>query len=69
MPDIFIKCVECLEEFEHTESDQEFYRERQFTPPKRCRACRIKKKMRFDDKKPRQESPSGESSEFGSREY
>ena len=51
MESIFIKCVDCQEEFEHTVRDQEFYVERNFTPPKRCRSCRTKKKMRFEDKK------------------
>lgn len=54
MPDIIIKCIDCQQDFEHTERDQEFYKEREFTPPKRCRSCRNKKKARFDDKKPRQ---------------
>ena len=73
MPSEYIKCVDCQEEFEHTERDQEFYLEREFTPPKRCRSCRNKKKARFD-------KPSGggnrqdnhnrtDGEEFGSREY
>ena len=63
MPDIFIKCVDCQQDFEHTERDQEFFAERKFTPPKRCRSCRNKKKLRFDDKKPRSDD------EFVSKEY
>ena len=45
---IFIKCVNCGNEFEHNERDQEFYREREFSPPKRCISCRNKKRARFD---------------------
>jgi DNA replicative helicase MCM subunit Mcm2 (Cdc46/Mcm family) len=48
MPSEYLKCVDCGNEFEHTERDQEFYQERGFTPPKRCRSCRTKKKARFD---------------------
>lgn len=47
MTDQYITCVDCGSEFEHSERDQEFYTERGFTPPKRCRACRIKKKAKF----------------------
>jgi hypothetical protein len=50
MPDIFIKCIECGQEFRYTERDQEFYQERGFVPPKRCKVCRDKKKSRFEEK-------------------
>ena len=43
----YINCVDCSEEFEYSERDQEFYRERGFSNPKRCKACRTKKKDRF----------------------
>ena len=70
MPDIFIKCVDCQEEFEHTERDQEFYAERKFTLPKRCRNCRMKKKMRMGDNRPQRPVPLADDfNEFGSREY
>ena len=48
MPSEFIKCVDCQSEFEHTERDQQFYQERGFAAPKRCKPCREKKKARFD---------------------
>lgn len=37
-------CVGCQDEFEFTERDQEFYEEKGYTPPKRCKTCRAKKK-------------------------
>lgn len=40
-----IKCVDCGAEFLFTVRDQEFYAEKGFTnEPKRCKACRDKKK-------------------------
>ncbi len=40
-----IKCVDCGTEFTFTARDQEFYAEKGFTnEPKRCKACRDKKK-------------------------
>ena len=68
MESIFIKCVDCQEEFEHTVRDQEFYAERKFTPPKRCRNCRMKKKARMGDNRPRPPTTDG-FYEFGRREY
>ena len=47
MPNEYIVCVDCGTEFEFTERDQEYYREREFTPPKRCKPCRVAKKARF----------------------
>ncbi len=44
----YITCVDCGTEFEHSERDQEFYTERGYSLPKRCKACRTKKKARFD---------------------
>lgn len=40
-----IKCVDCGIEFTFTARDQEFYAEKGFAnEPKRCKACRDKKK-------------------------
>ena len=40
-----IKCLDCGTEFTFTARDQEFYAEKGFTnEPKRCKACRDKKK-------------------------
>ena len=48
MPSEFIICCDCKGEFEHDERDQQFYVEKGFEPPKRCRPCRLKKKSRYD---------------------
>jgi CxxC-x17-CxxC domain-containing protein len=40
MPDIEITCVECGETFPFTEREQEYYREKNLTHPKRCKPCR-----------------------------
>jgi hypothetical protein len=34
----------CGDDFQFTERDQDFYREHDYTPPKRCRPCREKRK-------------------------
>ena len=44
--DIEITCVDCQSKFMFTESEQEFYKEKGFTNPKRCKNCRIAKKNR-----------------------
>ena len=53
----FITCKDCGQEFEFTERDQEFYASKTdketgmpFTAPKRCYACREKKKQRFAER-------------------
>lgn len=35
-----LQCVDCQDWFIWGARDQAFYAEKQFTPPKRCRACR-----------------------------
>lgn len=44
MPDKQLKCVQCKQEFTFTEGEQKFFAERNFTEPKRCKACRQAKK-------------------------
>lgn len=46
-----IKCQDCGEEFNFTDRDQEFYAEKGFPAPKRCRFCRQARKERHLDKK------------------
>lgn len=47
MPDQTLVCVDCQNEFTFSERDQAFYAQKQFTAPKRCKACRdIKKQSR-----------------------
>ncbi len=46
-----ITCVDCGEEFVFTARDQEFYAEKGFNnEPKRCKACRDKKKAERNTK-------------------
>jgi hypothetical protein len=44
MPDKEIVCEDCRQTFVWSESEQEFYRQKDFTPPKRCKPCRDKRK-------------------------
>lgn len=39
-----IKCVQCSEDFNFSEKEQAFFREKQFNDPKRCLNCRRKKR-------------------------
>jgi hypothetical protein len=47
MSDITLKCVEkdCGQEFTFSESEQKFYAEKQLQQPKRCKACRERRKQ------------------------
>lgn len=44
MPDKTLVCQDCGQEFVFTESEQNFYQERGFQEPKRCKPCRDKRK-------------------------
>jgi uncharacterized Zn finger protein len=44
MADQVIPCKDCGADFVFTESDQEFFKEKAYSPPKRCKACRQAKK-------------------------
>lgn len=44
MADQKIVCKNCNETFLFTERDQAFYKEKGFTPPQSCPACRAKRK-------------------------
>lgn len=39
-----IKCKDCGEVFEFTDNEQKFYEEMGYDIPKRCKACRVKRK-------------------------
>jgi len=39
-----IQCVDCAHFFTWTAQDQEFYAEKNYTEPKRCKPCRLAKK-------------------------
>jgi hypothetical protein len=41
-----LTCADCGREFTFSASEQEFFRERGFTPPKRCKECRQANKDR-----------------------
>ena len=45
-----LTCADCGREFTFTAEEQEFFREKGFNPPKRCKECRqAKKEQRGDD--------------------
>lgn len=45
MPDRTIRCADCNKDFQFTEREQEWYREKGLThEPRRCRDCRASKK-------------------------
>jgi len=48
-----VKCVDCNEEFTFTAGEQEFYNERGYTEPKRCKPCRDAKKAQSGNRRPR----------------
>ncbi len=39
-----IKCIDCFDDFIFSAGEQKFYMEKGFSEPKRCKACRAKKK-------------------------
>jgi len=45
VPDQTIRCQDCGQDFDFTIRDQDFYADKGFMPPKRCRACREKRKQ------------------------
>lgn len=44
MEDKTLKCEDCGEDFDFSAKDQEFYVERGYQEPKRCKPCRDKRK-------------------------
>ncbi len=44
MPDKSLTCGECGNEFNFSAEEQDFYTERGFQEPKRCKECREKRK-------------------------
>ncbi len=47
MPDIEITCAECGTSFPFSEREQDYYRERNLTHPKRCKPCREARRANF----------------------
>ena len=50
MPSKMLSCSDCGKEWEYTQEEQEYIEQKQFTPPKRCKDCRWKKKQRNEQK-------------------
>ena len=48
LEDIIIVCCDCKKNFKFSVAEQEFYAEKQFTQPVRCRVCRCKRKSHSD---------------------
>lgn len=46
MADKNITCKDCHNDFVFTQREQDFFAQKQFAEPKRCRDCRIKEKQR-----------------------
>ena len=60
MPDLEITCAECATPFAFTEREQEYYRERNLTHPKRCKPCRDARRANFGGSR----GPGGERERF-----
>jgi CxxC-x17-CxxC domain-containing protein len=60
MPDLEITCAECATPFVFTEREQEYYRERNLTHPKRCKPCRDARRANFGGSR----GPGGERERF-----
>lgn len=45
-----INCPDCKKDFTFTVRDQEFYAEKDFTPPKRCKPCRDERKKQREQR-------------------
>ena len=45
MTDKALTCADCGQEFMFTASEQQFYADRGFTEPRRCRSCRASRKQ------------------------
>ncbi|MFQ5604200.1 MAG: zinc-ribbon domain containing protein [bacterium] len=44
MPDKTLTCEDCGNQFTFSEDEQQFYNQRGFQEPKRCKSCRDKRK-------------------------
>ncbi|MEE9564774.1 MAG: CxxC-x17-CxxC domain-containing protein [Candidatus Hydrothermarchaeaceae archaeon] len=54
MEDKNLTCAECGEEFVFSADEQQFYMEKGFTEPKRCKPCRAKMKASRGGRRPRE---------------
>jgi len=46
---VIIRCSDCDQNFTFTVGEQEFYADKGFTPPKRCRDCRAVRKAKREE--------------------
>jgi len=51
MPDLDITCAECGTAFPFSEREQDYYRERGLSHPKRCKPCRDARRANFGGSK------------------
>lgn len=49
MEDVTIICIDCDQPFSFTVGEQRFYSKKGFVQPKRCPACRVKRKQERED--------------------
>jgi hypothetical protein len=45
-----LRCIDCGKEFAFPRREQEFFRSKGFTPPRRCKPCRLDHKEGKDKK-------------------
>lgn len=64
MPDLEITCAECGTTFPFTEREQDYYRERGLTHPKRCKPCRDARRANFGGGGGSRQSGGGERERF-----
>lgn len=48
MEDVKIKCRDCGKSFVFSTTEQKFYEEKGFVPPKRCKSCRNARTLRLN---------------------
>jgi len=51
MDDMKIECMDCKNEFTLNKGEQDFYKSKGFEMPKRCKACRFKRKQQGGDRR------------------
>ncbi|HEX8097090.1 MAG TPA: zinc-ribbon domain containing protein [Pyrinomonadaceae bacterium] len=64
MADIEITCAECGQPFPFTEKEQEYYRERNLSQPRRCKPCRDARRAQFGTGGGGQKSGGGDRERF-----
>ena len=58
--DVLLKCGDCGRDFPWTGREQEFFRARDFPPPKRCKECRQANRQRFPGQSPGESRRDGD---------